>query len=193
MAARWRAARPADRAGGPATIGGAPPQISGGGETLSYQRLAKEGATLLGRATGWDGRRLTLADDLGSNVWFADEVSAMFREMWDRRADQRLAPAGEADPADEPARHLYDLEGPSSLDLEANGISTIVWATGFGPSVDWLPTGALDERGRPQLPRLHAIGAPWLTHRLSGGLYGMASDADRVAGAIAAVELAAAA
>ncbi|HEX6699881.1 MAG TPA: FAD-dependent oxidoreductase [Gaiellaceae bacterium] len=173
----------------PTMIGGAPPQISGDGQTLSYQRLAKDGATLLGRATGWDGRRLTLASDLGSNVWYADEVSAMFREMWDRRGDRRLAPAPEADPADEPARHLYGLEGPSSIDLAANGISTIVWATGFGPSIDWLPAGALDDRGRPQLPGLHAIGAPWLTHRTSASLYGMASDADRVASAIAAVDL----
>jgi putative flavoprotein involved in K+ transport len=175
----------------PATVGGAPPQISGGagkGETLSYQRLANAGATLLGRATGWDGRRLTLAGDLGSNVWFADQVSGMFREAWDRHA-AGLAPAAEADPADEPARQLYGLEGPSSLDLDANGISTIVWATGFGLSIDWLPPAALDDRGHPQLAGLHVIGAPWLTHRMSGGLYGIASDADRVARAVAAVDL----
>ena len=42
----------------PAVIAATPPQISGagGGRTLSYQDLAKRGATLLGHAVGCDGR-----------------------------------------------------------------------------------------------------------------------------------------
>ena len=67
------------------------------------------------------------------------------------------------DPADEPALHLYEQRGPGSLDFASAGISTVIWATGFGPGLDWLPQGALDERGRPGLPGLHVIGAPWLT------------------------------
>ena len=177
----------------PAAVAGAPPQISGR-RTISYQRLAGLGATLLGRATGWDGRRLTLAGDLGANVRFADQVSARFRSAWEERAASvREAVAYEADPADTPATHLYGVEGPTALDLEAAGISSIVWATGFGPSTEWLPSAALDVRGRPQLPRLHALGAPWLTHRMSGGLYGIAADADRIAGTLTRPELSAAA
>ena len=57
----------------------------------------------------------------------------------------------------------------------------MIWATGFDPSVGWLPTGALDERHSPRLPGLHVIGAPWLTHRSSGNLYGRSSDAERIA------------
>jgi putative flavoprotein involved in K+ transport len=180
----------------PAMITATLPQISGvgGGRTVSYQALARRGATLLGRAVVWDGRRLELAQDLGANVRFADEVSAVFRTVWDKRdalTGGRLEPAGESDPADEPAEHLYRLGGPSSLDFAAAGISTVIWATGFGASTGWLPRAALDTRGRPQLPGLHVIGAPWLTHRSSANLYGMASDAERLGSVFAAISAAA--
>jgi putative flavoprotein involved in K+ transport len=170
-----------------ATIAATPPQVSGAG-TLSYQALVRRGVVLLGRAGGWDGKRLRLAPDAGENVRFADEVSAVFRATWERRA--RLLAGGrevpdEPDPADEPAPHLHGIPGPASIDLAAEGISTVIWATGFGPSIGWLPPDALDDRFRPQSPGLHVVGAPWLTHRSSANLYGMVSDADRVASALA--------
>src|SRR5262249_57106603 len=83
-------------------------------------------------------------------------------------------------PPGDPAPPLYAVPGPRSLDLARHGIGTVIWATGFGPSTGWLPAGALDSRRRPQLPGLHVIGAPWLTHRSSANLYGMAGDADRL-------------
>jgi putative flavoprotein involved in K+ transport len=172
------------------TIAATPPQMSGagGGRTVSYQALARRGVTLLGRVVGWKLGRLELAADLGENVRFADEVSSLFRAAWEKRA-RLLARGrdvvGEVDAADEPAPHLYDAHGPALLDLVAERISTVIWATGFGPSIGWLPSEALDSRHRPQLPGLHVIGAPWLTHRSSANLYGMPTDADRVASALA--------
>jgi putative flavoprotein involved in K+ transport len=178
----------------PAVLAGAPPQLSGAaaGRTVSYQQLSQRGATLLGRAVGWDGRRLELGADLGANVWFADESSRMFRAAWDRRAarsSREVEPARDREPGDEPADHLYDLTGPSALDLRAAGISTVIWATGFGASLGWLPPGALDDDWRPQLPDLHVIGAPWLTHRSSANLYGMTTDAERLANALDDLDL----
>jgi putative flavoprotein involved in K+ transport len=170
-----------------ATIRATPPQVSGGagdGRTVSYQRLAARGATLLGRAVGVEGRRLLLGQDLGWNVLFADKAAQLYRTAWEKRVGLRgasHAPA-EFDPADRPAPHLYGARGPASLDLAAAGISTVIWATGFAPSTGWLPAGALDGRShRPRLPGLHVIGAPWVTHRSSGNLYGMVTDADRIA------------
>jgi putative flavoprotein involved in K+ transport len=165
----------------PGAIGTATPQVSGvgGGRTVSYQALASRGATLLGRALGWDRGELELAGDLGENVHFADDVSDFYRATWEKRARLRRTVPG-VDPADEPAPELYGASGQRSLDLARHGIGTVIWATGFGPSIGWLPTGALDARRRPQLPGLHVIGAPWLTHRSSANLYGMAADADRL-------------
>ena len=170
---------------GPEQMAAAPPQISGAG-TVSYQALAERGATLLGRVAPCDGQRLELAGDLGANVRFADESSALFRATWDAVA-ARVGQQGEPehDPADAPAPHLYGRRGPRSLDLAAAEIGTVIWATGFGPSIDWLPDGALDNRRRPQLPGLHVIGAPWLSHRSSASLYGMVTDAEHIADSVA--------
>jgi putative flavoprotein involved in K+ transport len=170
---------------GPEAMAAAPPQISGAG-TVSYQALAERGATLLGRVVAYDGQRLELAGDLGANVRFADESSALFRAAWDgvaARVGHNDEP--EKDPADDPAPHLYGRRGPRSLDLAATGIGTVIWATGFGPSLDWLPEGALDDWRRPQLPGLHVVGAPWLSHRSSASLYGMVTDAEHIAEAVA--------
>ncbi len=174
----------------PSAIAVTPPQVSGasGGRTVSYQALASRGVTLLGRAAGWTGERLELAPDLGENIRFADDVSSFLRAGWEKRA--RFLAGGrdvvdEVDVADEPAPHLYDAHGPASLDLIGRRISTVIWATGFGPSLGWLPAEALDSGHRPQLPGLHVIGAPWLTHRSSANLYGMLSDADQVVSALA--------
>lgn len=175
----------------PALIGVPPPQVSGaaGGRTISYQYLARRGATLLGRAVGCDGRRLALADDLGANVWFADESSRRFRAAWDRHAPARTPPRGHVnDAADVPAEGLHQLAGPSVLDLGAERISTVIWATGFSPATTWLPDGALDARGGPRLPGLHVVGAPWLTHRSSSNLYGIAADAHAVVRALVSAE-----
>jgi putative flavoprotein involved in K+ transport len=179
---------PSDQAD-PSVVAATPPQVSGvgGGRTLSYQALASRGVTLLGRAVDWKGGRLELAADLGENVRFADDVSSFSRAAWAKRA-RLLARgrdvAGESDAADEPAPHLYGARGPASLDVVAVQITTVIWATGFGPSIGWLPSDALDGRHRPQVPGLHVIGAPWMTHRSSANLYGMHSDADLVVSAL---------
>ena len=169
----------------PAAFAATTPQVSGvgGGRTVSYQAVAALGATLLGRVVGCTGEELELADDLGENVRFADDVSRSLRAGWERRALLRGTPP-EVDVADEPAPELYDAAGPRSLDLARHRVGTVIWATGFGASTGWLPTGALDSRRRPQLAGLHVIGAPWLTHRSSANLYGMAADADQVADAL---------
>jgi len=126
---------------------------------------------------------------------FADESSRSFRASWDRRASlgNHAAKAADRDPADRPRPDLYDLDGPDALDLAAEGISTVIWATGFGASTGWLPPAALDRGWRPQLPDLHVLGAPGLTHRSSANLYGIAADAERLANALADIDFRAAA
>ncbi|MFL5968297.1 MAG: flavin-containing monooxygenase [Gaiellaceae bacterium] len=175
-----------------ATIAATPPQV-GGGYTISYQQLAARGVTLLGHAIGLEGHALALAPDLGDNVRFADEAAMRFRAAWSKRARLIARTDTYADSADDPAPHLYETTGPATLDFAAAGISTVIWATGLGPSTQWLPSDALDERHHPQMPGLHVTGAPWVTHRSSANLYGMAADAERIASALARVPLSAAA
>ena len=178
----------------PTTVAATPPQISGahGGRTVSYQELARRGTTLVGRVLGWNGRAFDLSQVVGSNIRFADDASRRLRARWDAHA-AKASHSDDDDFADAAAPHLYDLRGPATLDLAAAGIETIIWATGFRPSTQWLPPDALDVDHRPLLPRLHIIGAPWLTHRSSANLYGIAADAELLARTVAASPVLAAA
>lgn len=161
------------------------------GHTISLQWLEARGVRLLGRLRSIDGGRLTFHDDLGANIRFGDEQSAQAT----RQIAAGLARAGldadlpplEDDPAD--VRHA-DPEGvhaPTSLDLDAAGIATVIWATGYAPNFDWLPPAWLDDRGglrhrdgAAPVPGLFALGFPWLRTRGSGIVYGTDRDAAAV-------------
>ncbi|MCU0477783.1 MAG: NAD(P)/FAD-dependent oxidoreductase [Chloroflexi bacterium] len=185
---------PTERVADPAERHAPQPLTSGvgrRGHTLSLQWLEARGARLLGRLRAVDGGRLRFDDDLGANIRFGDETSAQAT----RNIVEGLAAAGldgglpplEDDPADVPHPDPDAVHGPTHLDLADAGISTVIWATGFRPSMAWLPAGLLDERGALRhaggvtaVPGLCALGFPWLRTRGSGIVYGLGRDADAV-------------
>jgi putative flavoprotein involved in K+ transport len=169
----------------------AQPQVSGtdGGHTVSLQSLARDGATLLGRALGVEGHTLMLGDDLQECIDFADEKSQAIKSQIDDYVEQAGidAPSPETDPG-EP--DLPDLNGSGqlkSLDLRKAGVSTIIWCTGFDGDWSWVKADVFDEHGRPKhragitdSPGLYFLGMPWLSKRKSGILYGIGEDASRI-------------
>ena len=161
------------------------------GHTLGLQWLEARGARLLGRLRAIDGGHLTFDDDLGANIRFGDERSAEVN----RQIAAGLAQAGldadlpplEDDPADVPHPDPDAVHAPTSLDLDAAGIATVIWATGYVPRFDWLPPAWLDDRGglrhrdgAAPVPGLFALGFPWLRTRGSGIVYGIDRDAAAV-------------
>ncbi len=79
-----------------------------------------------------------------------------------------------------------------SLDLKQEGITSIIWATGFSMDFGWLKVGNFDEKGRPEHtngvspePGLYFLGLPWLTCRASSFIWGVWRDARDVAAHIA--------
>jgi putative flavoprotein involved in K+ transport len=161
------------------------------GHTLSLQWLEERGARLVGRLRRIQRGRLLFDDDLGSNIAFADEHSAMVnRQVAAALAARGLGatlPPLEDDPADRPHPAPESVHAPTELDLERAGIGTVIWATGVEGRFDWLPSGLLDERGWPRhedgamaLPGLFVLGLPWLRNRGSGIVYGMDRDAAAV-------------
>ena len=167
------------------------PQVSGvdGGHTVSFQSLARDGVTLLGRLLNIDGYNLNLKTDLMETIQFADEKSSAFKLAIDDfiRREGISAPPPEPDPG-EPA--LPDLSGSElldQLDLRKMGISSVIWCTGFDADWDWLRAGEFNEQHQPKhhygigsVPGLYFIGFPWLSKRKSGTLYGITEDAGRV-------------
>jgi len=85
-----------------------------------------------------------------------------------------------------------------SLDAEAAGITTIIWAIGFRPDYRWIELPAFDGRGHPRyergvspVPGLYFLGLPWLNTWGSGRFLGIAEDAKYLARVIAQREVAA--
>lgn len=173
------------------------PQISGlgrFGHTVSLQSMAGRGARLLGRPVGVEGDRLLLDDSLGANVAYGDRVSAEINglvERWIREAGRALPPQ-DPDLADEPHPDPISIHGPTALDLEASGISTVIWATGFDGDFGFLRGAEIDDRGVPihdrgaaRMPGIHFLGLRWMTRRKSALICGAdaaaAALADRIA------------
>ena len=173
------------------------PIISGVGEhghTVSLQLLRARGATLLGRIRGVDGQSLLLDDTVGECIRFGDTGSATFRRL----ADEVMLAAGldlpplDDDPWDAPHPDPESVHSPDRLDLAAEGIGTVIWATGVRGEFGYLPAEVLDDAGVPvhelgvaPLPGLFFLGLPWLTRRASGIVYGIGRDARMIADLVA--------
>jgi putative flavoprotein involved in K+ transport len=167
-----------------------------GGYEADFRELAWKGIVLLGRLKAVKGGTLALAPDLEDNLTKGDESLANFKKSVDDYiAKHKLDVPEESAPANSPP----ELKGRSSapileLDLRAAGITSIIWATGFGNDYDWLKLPLLDERGEPmhergvtQFPGIYFLGLRWLYKRKSGFLSfgGPAEDAAYLAERIA--------
>ena len=171
------------------------PMLSGarGGHTVALQQLARDGVRLLGRLAGAEDAKLAFAADLTENMQYADRRAAAFR----RAVDSYMADAGitaappDTDPAEQPLPEAP--VPPVALDMRAEGITSVVWCTGFGPDTGWVHVPVLRADGLPAhrrgitaSPGVYVAGYPWLSTRGSGILYGVAADAARIAQHIAA-------
>jgi putative flavoprotein involved in K+ transport len=172
------------------------PQLAGkyGGHTINLHQFARNGVTLLGRLVGVEGHCITLAPDLQENLANADQASEDFKHGVDefvRRTGMNV-PAPEPDPVDE-VRSDAGRHAPAALDLKAAGITTVIWATGYGFDYSWVHLPVFDaygfpvqQRGVSRFPGLYFLGMNYLYNRKSGILLGVGEDAAHIAAAIAA-------
>ena len=164
-----------------------------GGRTMDFRRLGNEGVTLLGLTDKYADGTLTFADDLKANVAAGD---ANYLDLLDA-ADAYVTQMGLDLPLEPEARDVFldppSLSDPiSGLDLAAEGITTIIWATGYKQDFSWLKVDAFDERGAPihqrgvsKEPGVYFLGLPWQSRRGSTFLWGVWHDAKFVADQIA--------
>jgi putative flavoprotein involved in K+ transport len=170
------------------------PHISGNhGGDINLCSFARQGMILLGHVQAAQGNQLLLAPNLEENLARADA----FERQLTRRIDEYIKQTGiEAEAnrtTDQASSHGTTATKPVlALDLQAAGISTIVWASGYRPDFSWIQIPIFDERGSPAhrrgvtaFPGLHFLGLPWLHKRKSSLLYGVGEDAAFIASAIA--------
>jgi putative flavoprotein involved in K+ transport len=161
----------------------------GGGHEIDLRRYAACGVTLLGRLEGIDGARLRLADDLDAQLSRGDEGVVAFTGS----VDAYVARTGLAVPEERAPAPVGSAIAPiRTIDLDAESVASVIWATGFRRDFGWIHLPVLDERGEPihrrgvsSCPGLYFLGLPWLHTLKSSVLCGVGRDADHLAECIA--------
>jgi putative flavoprotein involved in K+ transport len=169
------------------------PHLSGrdGGQTLNLHQFARDGVVLLGHLRGVSGSTAHLASDLRESLAEVDEAELRVTGF----VDAYVAKAGLDAPCEDlpVLRDGYLAEQITELDLASAGITTIVWATGYGfdfglvrPPVFDSDGFPIQNRGVTGSPGLFFVGMPWLYRQKSGLLVGVGEDAEYVASKITA-------
>jgi putative flavoprotein involved in K+ transport len=152
-----------------------------GGRDIDLRAFAKDGMALYGRLLGADGARVAFADDLAANLDHADEVSESIKDSIDAYIGQHGIDA----PTEARYTPVWEpTDPPTTLDLEAEGVTAVVWCTGFGRDDRWVELPMFDGRGYPTHHRgvspvdgLYLLGLPWQYTWGSGRFSGVADDA----------------
>ncbi len=180
----------------PSVLAATNPVVSGVGplgHSVSYQQLARAGVRLMGRLTEIDDGTLKTDDRVIEYIQHADAFSTAMREKIDAYigAEGVEADAAVFDPGDAVMGAGDSVDFISELDLEAAGVKTVIWSTGFTGDFSWIRVPVIDDRGLPihrqgvgVVPGMYFLGFPWLSKRQSGVIYGIDEDAQRIVGRI---------
>lgn len=187
-AARQRVRSGGSSSGGSGHVGGGK-----GGHDIYLRAFCRDGMTLLGTVSGASGHVLSLQENLLENLQLADDAAVAFKQAIDGHIAQTGMDAPADDQPDPPGLEQWPAaEGPAQIDLKAEGITTIIWSTGFGYNYDWikLPVGddknyPIQQRGVTQWPGLYFMGLQWMYGTNSAQFYGVREDAEYVAKHIA--------
>ena len=173
-----------------------PPHISGTGsgkDTVSLQSLARKGVTILGKMDNATEQHAFFLQNAAEHIKFADEYSDKVKELIDEyiAKNQLNAPPRHYDEADVPDDDAQYASTITTLDLEANNISSIIWCTGFKNDFSYIKLNAFDSSGKlkhkdgvPDVAGLYFLGYPWLFNRKSPIIFGIKDDAAFITGRI---------
>lgn len=161
-----------------------------GGKEIDLRRYALAGVRLYGSVSGGAGKRLEFLPDLEQNLDDADRSYVGIRDQ----IDAWIASQGLDVPEEPPFEKLWRPEREiTAIDLEKEGITSIIWAIGFRPDYSWLQVDCLDERGKPKylrgvtnVPGLYFIGLGWLNTWGSGRFLSIDEDSRYLADCIRA-------
>jgi putative flavoprotein involved in K+ transport len=151
--------------------------------SLDLGVLRGMGVRLLGRVSGADGTALHFGDDLARTTADAQRRLERLLARIDAAADAEGAP-----PEAWPRGLDFPAPAPDRLDLLAEGIRTVVWATGFRRDYRWLQVPVLDAEGEivhrggiTPSAGLYVLGLRFLRRRRSNFLDGVGVDAEELA------------
>lgn len=171
-----------------------PPLVTGvrGGHDVDPRRYPALGITLAGHLRGIRDGVALFADDLEQSLALGDRALSAFLRAVDAHVRVTGLDAMPADLDGGLARPAAPSTGPASIDLRAERIGSVVWATGYQHDFGWVEMPLCDPRGVPQHtrgrtvePGVFFLGLPWLHKRKSSFLGGVGEDAEFLAECIA--------
>ncbi len=158
----------------------------GGGRDLNLHQFYRDGIVLLGHITGYDQGKLEFSSDLTENLVRSDRFASNAL----RQIDAYIQTHG-LDVPQEKVQVLDDgYRAPAihSLDLKAESIGVIVWATGYSNDYSLVKLPVLDtynypntKRGVTNFPGLYFLGMSWMDKLKSGFLFGVGESAQYLA------------
>jgi putative flavoprotein involved in K+ transport len=153
---------------------------------LNLRILSSQGVRLIGRFASMSGAKVRFSGDLAR---ITETAQARMLRVLDR-IDDCVETQGLHAPAADPAARARFVApaAPLTLDLQREGIRTIVWASGYVRRYPWLKVPVLDGRGEivhqggvTAAPGLYTIGLNFMRRRRSAFIDGCGRDVDELA------------
>lgn len=159
---------------------------------IDLRAFARQGMQLYGRLRDdLDSATVAFEPTLRHDLDAADDVYRGINAAIDRHIETHGI---DAPPADTPYAPVWEpADETLALDLDAAGITSVVWAIGYRADYLWVRVGVFDGTGYPPHDRgvtgvdgLYFLGLPWLHTWGSGRFAAIARDATYLADRIAA-------
>ncbi|MCV7432377.1 MSMEG_0569 family flavin-dependent oxidoreductase [Mycolicibacterium bacteremicum] len=159
-----------------------------GGRDVDLRQFALEGMRLYGTLADGKDSTLRFEPTLSAALDHADSVYNSICADIDAHIDRTGI---QAPPPSRYAPVWQPDTDPTTLDLQAEGVTSVVWAIGYRPDYRWIEASAFDGAGRPMQTRgitnvtgLSFVGLPWMHTWGSGRFLGIDRDARHIADAI---------
>lgn len=173
-----------------------PIAVSGinGGWTVNFRELGHRGVVLLGHTESYCDGVLRFAPDLRENIKAGDQDYLAFLKEVDALIEREGLDFPEEKNAHGVIADPYCLVHPQlEIDLAKEGISVVIWATGYSADFKWIKIDdAFEPTGRPIhaagiscIPGLYFLGLPFLSRLGSAFIFGVWDDAKRLGEQIA--------
>jgi putative flavoprotein involved in K+ transport len=153
---------------------------------LDLSVLKDQGVRLVGRLANINGCMVGFHDDLEQTT--TRSHMRMVKTL--QRIDSFIESRGISAPPSEIGliQPFFASEDASILDLRRDGIKSIIWATGYRRSYEWLNVPVIDDNGEiihrggvTQVPGLYVLGLVFLRRRRSSFIDGCGRDAEEIA------------
>jgi len=162
---------------------------AGGGHDIYLRQLAKDGMTLAGPVVGATGNKVQFRTDLNEILTAVDEHPIRWKANVDRYIEDQGWDFPEDTTVDPPGISDWPKgEAPAELSLTEEGISSVIWATGFQYDFGWIDLPITGERNYPKqlrgvtdYPGLYFMGLQWMYGSKSAQFIGVGEDAEYVA------------